>query len=91
MIKVYKSGVVIMIVLDEITNNSLSNITILLQKNEAIQMIGYLEDLLSNATQNEHCHLNNDNYSKEITIALYDKKRLEGFEDKYKELISEEM
>ena len=77
-----------MIVFDETTDKNLVNTTILLTKNEAIQLMGYLEDLLSNTEQNEHYHLNNDNFSKEITIALYDKKgNLDSFATKYKTLI----
>ena len=77
-----------MIILDENTNISLINITILLTKNEATQMIGYLEELLSNTEQNVHYHLNNDNFSKEITIALYDKQNnSNNFAEKYKKLI----
>ena len=78
-----------MIILDEATNKNLTNITILLTRNEASQMIGCLEDLLSEAGQNTHYHLNNDSYSKEITIASYDKIGcLDNFSEKYKKLIS---
>ena len=74
-------------ILDEKTNNSISNLTILLEKDEAVQLIGYLEDLILEKTPNEHCHLNNADYSKEITIALYEKYNVEGFSDRYKSLI----
>ena len=77
-----------MIILDEDTNKSLNNITILLTKNETMQMIGYLEELLLNTEQNEHYHLNNDNFTKEITMSLYDKNGcIENFNDKYKKII----
>jgi len=77
-----------MIIVDETTSKSLSNATILLTEKETTQMIGYLEELLSNKKQNEHYHLNNDNFSKEITIALYDKtKNVDIFSEKYKTLI----
>jgi len=75
-------------IIDEMTNKSLSNITILLEKSELTQLIGYLEDLSSEVAQNEHYHLNNDDYSKEITIAVYDDKgSLEHFAEKYKKII----
>jgi len=79
-----------MVIVDENTNKSLDNVTILLSATEASQMIGYLEALLSNSTstQNVHYHLNNDDYSKEITLTLYDKKEsLEHFAEKYRTLI----
>ena len=81
-----------MIIFDETSNKSLDNITLLLTKNEATQMIGYLEDLLLNTEKNEHYHLNNDSYSKEITIAFYNKVGcLDNFSSKYKNLILSEL
>ena len=77
-----------MIIWDENTNKSLTDITMLLSKSEAIQLISYLDELLKSTNLNTHYHLNNDNYSKEITLALYDKNEcLSGFEEKYKRLI----
>jgi len=81
-----------MIIFNETTKESLTNVTILLNKSEADQMQGYLEELLSNATQNAHYHLNNDDYSKEVTLTLYDKKsNLDGFSDVLKTLINSEL
>ena len=75
-------------IFDEVANKSLSNITILLKRNEIIQLIGYLEELSSNATENQHYHLNDDTYFKEITIAVYDKNgKLDHFAEKYRKLI----
>ena len=75
-------------ILDEETNKSLSNITILLQRNELNQLIGYLEELSLSVTKNEHYHLNNDDYTKEITIALYDQQgEIDHFSEKYRKLI----
>ena len=77
-----------MIIVDEENNKSLSNIIILLEANEVKQMIGYLEELLSSVTKNEHYHLNNDNYSKEIKVALYDKNgSFDHFSEECKKLI----
>jgi hypothetical protein len=76
--------------LDETSNQSIGNLTLLLEKAEAIQLIGYLEDLVSEESPNEHFHLNDAEYTKEITIALYEDKRLDGFSDRYKLLITED-
>ena len=77
-----------MIVFDEKNNVSTDNVTILLDVEEAHQLLGYLKLLMQSDTQHEHYHLNNYDYSKEITIALYDKNgSLEHFSDKYKSLI----
>ena len=75
-------------IFDEITNLSLSNVTILLKESEAIQLVGYLEELLSNDSADAHYHLDNDDYSKEITIALYNPDgNIEHFAEKYKKAI----
>ena len=80
-----------MIIVDELTNKSLNNITVLLENSEATQLIGYLEELLLCVSQEEHYHLNNDSFSKEITVALYSKKgNLDNLADKYKKLILED-
>jgi len=88
---ILKVGEFLMIIIDESTNNNLTNITILLAKNEIIQMIGYLKELLLNEENSTHYHLNNDNYSKEITLASYEKNGcLDNFSEKHKNLILSE-
>ena len=78
-------------ILDEIANKSISNLTLLLEKAEAIQLIGYLEELVSvEGIQSDHYHLNNTDYSNEITIALYDDSNLDNFSDRYKLLITKD-
>jgi len=75
-------------IFNEDTNKSLSNITILLTKNEILQLISNLENLSSDIINNNHFHLNSDDYSKEITISLYDQNGvLDYFEEKYRKLI----
>jgi len=78
-------------ILDELTNKSVNNLTLLLEKSEAIQLIGYLEALVSEGAQNEHYHLNDAGYSKEITITLYDVSNLGNFSDRYKSLITNDV
>jgi midasin (ATPase involved in ribosome maturation) len=77
-------------ILDETSNKSVSNLTLLLKKTEAIQLIGYLEALTSKDVLDEHFHLNNDDYSKEITVALYDDSNLNFFSDRYKLLVEKD-
>ena len=75
-------------ILDETADKSLSFITILLEKKELAQFIGYLKQLSLDTDQKNHYHFNNDDFSKEITIALYTKDGcLEHFADRYKKLI----
>ena len=77
-------------ILDEITNRSISNVTLLLEKVEAIQLIGYLEELVSSEVQNEHYHLNNADFSKEITLALYNDTNFDCFSERYILLITKD-
>ena len=76
---------VTMVLFDGTTKNELYEVTLLLEKSEAVQLLDYLNDLLLNNTTHEHYHLSNDDYSKEITIALYDKSgELNHFAEKIK-------
>jgi len=78
-------------IFDEMANKSVSNLTLLLEKAEAIQLIGYLEELVSvEGIQSDHYHLNNADYSKEITIALYENGNLDNFSERYRLLISKD-
>ena len=80
-----------MIIFDEREQKKLTDITILLDKDEATQMLGYLGELLSSSADDSHFHLNNSSHSKEITLALYDKHgELKNFACKYRELIATE-
>jgi len=65
-------------------------VTLLLKKGEAIELLGCLEALISKGAGDEHHHLNNADYSKEITIALYDDSNLDCFSDRYKLLITKD-
>ena len=77
-------------IFDEKNNKTLKSLTLLLSKSEAIQFIGYLEELVSEGAEKEHFHLNNEDYSKEITLALYDVNDINHFSDRYKKLILED-
>lgn len=77
-----------MIILDEESKKSLSDIIVLLKEEEAKQLIECLEGLLSNVSRDEHYHFNNDNYSKEIKLALYDANgNIDHFSEECKKLI----
>ena len=80
-----------MIIFDEMQNKSLGDVSILLDKSEASQLLSYLKGMIASNAPDEHFHLNNEDYSKEITVSLYDKNgSLEGFAEKYKKLIQSE-
>ncbi|MCL2172725.1 MAG: hypothetical protein FWB84_03675 [Candidatus Bathyarchaeota archaeon] len=47
---------------------SLDEVTILLYKNEIEQLIVYLEHLAKGTVPHGHCHLDNSDFSKMITV-----------------------
>ena len=75
-------------ILNNDTNKILNDILIVLTKSELIELSGYLEELLNSTPGDvEHFHLNNHDYSKEITISLYDESNLSKFDERIKKLI----
>ncbi|MCL1999439.1 MAG: hypothetical protein FWG65_11810 [Turicibacter sp.] len=80
-----------MIIFDEVADRQLNEITLLLRETEISQMIGYLEDLLEGKSSDVHFHLNNANYSKEITLSLYDDGGSNSFAPKYQQAIKAEV
>ncbi|MBE7034163.1 MAG: hypothetical protein E7406_08070 [Ruminococcaceae bacterium] len=75
-------------ILDEDRNKALNNITLLLTKEEAMQILSDLDDLVNGDTKGDHYHINNNDFSKEITVALYDENKIDDFFSKrYEKLI----
>lgn len=64
----------------------LSNITVYLTPAEATQMIGYLEQMLAEPEQH-HFHLNDEEYQREITLAVYQPDDLKRCDERSKRLI----
>ena len=73
-------------ILDEISDTSLEKIILYLTDSEALELRDSLNDILKKPTNN-HAHINNQNYSKEITVCIYDKNRLDSFNERSKKLI----
>lgn len=67
----------------------MDNVSLFLTKKEAIQLQGYLNQLLDNPKL-QHAHLSSEDYQKEITVCLYDEKDLEGFHPRAIKLIEED-
>lgn len=76
-------------ILDDESDKKLDNISIFLTKEEAVQLRGYLNQLLNNPKL-QHSHLSSGDYQKEITICLYDEKNLENFNQRSVKLIKED-
>ena len=75
---------------DEESDRSLSKIIVFLTKSEAEELKSDLNSLLCDPMGN-HTHLSSDDYRKEITVCIYDEARLEGFSDRAKRLIREDV
>ncbi len=73
-------------ILDEESDKKLDEVSIFLTKEEAVQMLGYLENLIKNPSH-QHSHLSSIDYQKEITICIYDTQNIESFHPRAKKLI----
>lgn len=76
-------------ILDDKSDKKLDNASIFLTKEEAVQLRGYLNQLLDNPKL-QHCHLSSADYQKEITICLYDEKNLGNLNQRSIKLIKED-
>ena len=63
-----------MYIIDDVSETSLSQVTLMLDAADIKQMIFDLEQLLENKDDpNYHCHISDASYQKEITVCLLDK------------------
>ncbi len=76
-------------ILDETRDNSVEMVILLLTKSEATELHDDLEWLLNNDGKEQHAHVSSEDYQKEITIALYEEGKTEGFNERCKKLIME--
>lgn len=74
-------------ILDQNNDKSLDNILLLLTIEEAKEFRDQLERLLMEKAINDHGHINDLSYSKEITVGLYEQGKIDGFNDRIKKLI----
>jgi len=72
-------------ILNTDTNSPTKNICIYLTSAEALQMLGYLEQLV--AEPDEHYHLNDEDFEREISLVIYNPNDLSGFDARSKRLI----
>jgi hypothetical protein len=76
-------------ILDEGSDRPLSRITIYLRREEARELRACLEAVLADETRHEH--VSSKDYEKEITVCVYSDSALDGFSDRSKRLISEDI
>ncbi|MDN3505885.1 MAG: hypothetical protein P0S96_01495 [Simkaniaceae bacterium] len=77
-------------ILDDDSDKKLDTVSIFLTKDEAIQLRGYLNQLIDKPKL-QHTHLSSEDYKKEITVCIYDTKDLEGFHPRSIKLIKEDV
>ena len=78
-----------MIIYDDINQKELMHAILLLTPKEARELLGALEQLTTKP--GDHYHLNNEAYSKEITIALYTPDNRKSFAKIFQEMIEDEL
>jgi hypothetical protein len=75
-------------ILDEKQDTSVNRVTILLTQNEAQELRDSLESLLHDG-KGQHAHIPDNDFRKEITIAIYTPGDLNGFNQRCQKLIRE--
>lgn len=73
-------------ILNEISNQSLKNVTLYLTLSEAQELQDSLAQIIKNPTNN-HAHVSSGDYQKEITICIYDSNNLDELNERSKKLI----
>jgi hypothetical protein len=77
-------------ILDEKTGKAVERVTLYFTRSEASEMNDSLEALLTSPT-GRHEHIPSDDYRKEVTICIYDQAALEGFDERSKTLILDDV
>lgn len=75
-----------MYIVDDETDKSLSSVTVLLNKTELQELIGYAEQLLENPSSQHH-HISSVDYQKEITICFFDPEKIDEFSPNIQKII----
>lgn len=73
--------------LNQDKNETLSNLLLLLTKNEAIELKDELERLIKSKINNDHGHVNDLEYQRELSLAIYDINSLNEFDENVRKLI----
>jgi hypothetical protein len=72
----------------DIENNKVSkNITLYLKLEEARKLADDLHRLIDNYGNNEHTHINDCDYTHEITVVLYNENNIIDFNERSRKLI----
>lgn len=78
----------IMRILNNDSDESLKNISIFLKKEEVLELRDTIEELLNNVDKKEyHLHLNDEDYSHEITFSIYSESNFNFFNERIQRLL----
>ena len=76
-------------ILDADNDLTLNNVTLYLKSEEARQMLGYLKNLLDDP-QNNHAHVNDDEYQHEVTLVIYTESNIQSLNARSQRVILED-
>ncbi len=77
-------------ILNDESDQRLDKVSVFLTKQEAVQLRGYLNQLLEDPKL-QHFHLSNLDCSKEITICIYDEQDFKNFDQRTIRLLKEDL
>ena len=79
-------------IFDDDNDAAINEVLLLLKESEAKELMFALQDLLSHSGQDTHVHINDSDYRRKITVALYDDENIEKntFNKRVMELIWED-
>lgn len=76
-------------ILDCDNDRKLDEVLLFLTLSEARELRDSLKQLIESPMGN-HSHISNEDFQKEITVCIYDEKKLVGFSERFKKLILED-
>lgn len=77
-------------ILDQDSDKTLKDVILYFTIEEANELKDDLEKLINKHRSNEHAHINDLQYTHEITVAIYDENDLDGFNERSIELIKQD-
>ena len=77
-------------ILDQDDDKSINTVTLYLESNEAKELRDCLDQLLKKPLNN-HIHVSDEKFEHELTVCMYDTSNLNGFNDRSKKLIIEDV
>lgn len=73
-------------ILDQNSGKSLENVTLYLTTAEAMELRDSVNEII-NRTLNNHAHISDENFQKEITVCIYEINNLKGLDERSINLI----